>query len=451
MSLVKKIARDESGSALITVLIIAVIVSLFIGAVLSGIVLQSRFIQQDINRTKALYAAESGIYTFLSQYQPNSITSDTTLQMDGAELSVSQFGGFWDISSSVDIQNQHRGIRVLVGEKSSSIFEHAVAIGDTTSGVLLSGSTTIKGDILIGKRQSIREDNFKGFPFSGSFSGDTKYYEGDTLFPVYDISAFEFQEEKNEKLFKGNSGRSFPANFNQVDLELIKEKDTLYFNDGLVLESMVQISLPNDLVMIVKGNALIDGEISFGAFTKILVQDTLQLKGAISGSSMLLYSGLRTEIDGEVQFSAQVHTQGEVVLSGNAYLEYPSLIYSSKDVYNGRDEQVIHLKDNTVLDGTIVYPFQTQTFNRTLFMVKVDEQATVRGGIYTGGTTELDGKVLGSVLTRQFFFYSSPTDYFNRLHDLSIDVTQRPENYVLPLGFSDTTKYAILNWFEVTE
>ncbi|MEQ9263609.1 MAG: pilus assembly PilX N-terminal domain-containing protein [Balneolaceae bacterium] len=450
MGLIKKIARDESGSALITVLIIAVIVSLFIGAVLSGIVLQSRFIQQDINQTKALYKAESGLYTFLNQYQPNSILSDTTLQMEDVELHVSNYGGFWDISSKTGVQNQDREIRVLVGEQSSYIFEHAVAIGDTNSALTLTGSTQINGDVITGKN-GVRETSFKGFPFSGSLDGDTKRYSPDSLFPDYNIGSFSFQEERYEGLLEETRNTSYPANFRQVNARLIEAKDTLFFNEGLVMESNTPLQLPQDVVYVIKGNARVEGDISFGAFSKVIVEDTLKINGEVSGSNLLLYSGTRTEIGGKVQLSGQVHSKGEIVLSEDAYLEYPSLLYSSKEFFGGEDREVIHLKDNSVIDGTIVYPFQASTFTQELFKVKVDKQATVRGGIYTGALTELEGKVWGSVLTHQFYFYESPTTYINWLKDVNIDVTQRPENYVLPLGFSDTTKYAILNWFEVTE
>lgn len=62
-----EIWRNEEGSALSSVLIISVIILTFIGAILSGIFLQARFIQKDINQTKAMYAAEQQLY----EYQNN--------------------------------------------------------------------------------------------------------------------------------------------------------------------------------------------------------------------------------------------------------------------------------------------------------------------------------------------------------------------------------------------
>jgi len=61
--------QNEEGSALLTVLIVIVIITVFIGAVLSGIVIQNRFIQEDIYETKARYVAEAGLADILSFHQ----------------------------------------------------------------------------------------------------------------------------------------------------------------------------------------------------------------------------------------------------------------------------------------------------------------------------------------------------------------------------------------------
>lgn len=57
---------DEEGSALSSVLIISVIILTFIGAILSGVLLQARFIQRDINQAKAMYAAEQQLFEYLN-------------------------------------------------------------------------------------------------------------------------------------------------------------------------------------------------------------------------------------------------------------------------------------------------------------------------------------------------------------------------------------------------
>ncbi|HCI72509.1 MAG TPA: hypothetical protein DHV30_18725, partial [Balneola sp.] len=134
----QEIALDEQGSALITVLIIALIVALFIGAVLGGIYVQSTFIQQDIDRTKALYQAEQQIYEVLhSGEEPDSTGIFTS----------NNYGGFLKITSFSEVKKQKITLEVLAGAFPDSVFDYAIALKDTNSSLSLTGSTTISGDI----------------------------------------------------------------------------------------------------------------------------------------------------------------------------------------------------------------------------------------------------------------------------------------------------------------
>ena len=94
------IVQDEEGSALATVLAISVIVLLFIGAILSGIVVQLRFLQRDINKTQALYKAEAQVYLFLvDSVGRNSQSIEFNTDSLGSSIQAELFGGFWKIES----------------------------------------------------------------------------------------------------------------------------------------------------------------------------------------------------------------------------------------------------------------------------------------------------------------------------------------------------------------
>jgi hypothetical protein len=98
------------------------------------------------------------------------------------------------------------------------------------------------------------------------------------------------------------------------------------------------------------------------------------------------------------------------------------------------------------MDGTILYPYEPNLINQVQLKVTVDTTAIVRGAIYTKGLTELFGTVHGTVITDQFYFYESPTSYFNWIKDATIDRTQRPDEFILPIGFSASPKFEILYW-----
>jgi len=164
---------------------------------------------------------------------------------------------------------------------------------------------------------------------------------------------------------------------------------------------------------------------------------------------MLIYAGKSLQIGGGAELSTQAISGNDIIIRDQAYLRYPSMLYTSQEFAAERQEIIIDIRDQAMVDGTIIYPVQSSNFTSGLFRVRAADQAVVRGGIYTLGQTELEGKVLGSVLTHQFYFYESPSSYINWLKDAEIDLSGRPENYVIPLGFSEHPEYQILDWFEV--
>ncbi len=449
MKWINEIVQNEEGSALATVLVIAIIISLFIGAILSGIVLQSRFIQRGINSTKALYAAEEGAYRFLYFSAENiSYTTHKVIRLangNEAEVTFNPFGGFYEVESKAHVSGQKRTVRMLFGDRNLQLFSNVIALGDSNSSLTLTGNTEIKGDIST-YGLGVQTQSFKGVPFRGKVEGMRKQFNEDSQFPGFNVSYIEPQEEYFESLFNNSRLQQFTSNYPSFPFQ---KKDTLYYDENTEWITNQAVRFPMDLVVIVDGNFTINGEYNFSPFTKIIVRDTLLVGGAVSGKNVLLYAGKSLQIGGGATLSVQSLSKGTITIRDDAYLQYPSMVYSSKELYDGGAKEVITVRDRAMVDGTVVYPFKSSSFTQDLFRVKVDTNATVRGSIYNAGQTELLGTVLGSVITNQFYFYESPTSYINWLKDVTIDVTVRPLNYVLPFGFTDSTNYAILDWYEL--
>ncbi|WP_421774274.1 pilus assembly PilX N-terminal domain-containing protein [Gracilimonas sp.] len=444
--------QDEEGSALASVLIIIVIVSLFIGVVLSGMYVQNQFIQQDIDEVKARYAAEAGIASFLSEFRHSAITRDTPLTIpvhDNTQVTINAkpFGGFLDVESIAEVRGKEKKIRVLAGALKTDLFEYGVVLGDTSSVLMLTGSTQLKGGILTGQIGT-RTTDFKGVSFSGRLEGEQTQQSG-PLLPNFNTNFIQNQEELINNSFQKGLWNSFDSSYNGLGNSNAEAEDTLFFDGNVSWSSRDSISFPKDVTIAVNGNMTLNGNYYFGAFTKLLVRDTLRVGGSISGEHVLMYAGQSLQVGGGAQLSAQALSGGEIIIRDNAYLNYPSMIYTDQELSPDRQEIIIDIRDNAKVDGTVVYPVSTTNFTSGLFRVRVSDQAVVRGGIYTLGQTELEGTVLGSVLTQQFYFYESPSSYINWLKDAEIDFSGRPENYVVPLGFSEHPEYQILDWAEV--
>ena len=448
MLIPNKILHEEQGSALATVLVISVIIMLFIGAVFSGIILQGRFIQQGVNETKAWYAAEEGVFRYLdvAEEAPGYKTRTVVPLSSGnsAFITAIPFGGFWDIRSRVLVSNQSKTVRMLIGDESIGLTKAAIVLGDSTSSLTVTGTTNLSGDVY-STNQTIREEDFKGVPFRGTIDASTSSLKEGGGMPEFNTSLFSLQEEYFESLFNNSSLSRFSSSFGGINPSNISQ-DTLFFEGDISWESNQEVTIERELLVIVKGNLTINGPYTFAPYTKIVVEDTLLVGGVTTGMHILFYAGKSLQVGGGIKAAAQVLTKGEITLRDNAYLLYPSLVYSSKEFSNAGKGEVIDIRDQSVVDGMIIYPFQTNSFNRDRLKIRIGPQSIIRGGVYTRGQTELLGTVYGSVLTDQFYFYESPTSYINWLKDVTIDVTERPDDFVLPIGLSDTTRYSILDW-----
>lgn len=443
-----KILHEEQGSALAAVLVISVIIMLFIGAIFSGIILQGRFIQQGVNETKAWYAAEEGVFRFLNMEEGNlTYKTEALIPLSSgrsASITATPFGGFWDIRSEVIVSNQSKAVRMLIGNEPIGLTRAAVALGDSTSSLTVTGTTNLNGEVY-SFNQTIRQEDFKGVPFRGSINAPTSSIKEEGGMPEFDNSLFSLQEDYFESLFNKSSLSRFSSSFTGVNPSAINQ-DTLFFEGDISWESNREVALERELLVIVKGNLTINGPYSFAPYTKFVVEDTLLVGGATTGTNLLFYAGQSLQVGGGSRVAAQALTKGEITVRDNAYLLYPSLVYSSKEFSNAGKGEVIDIRDQAVVDGMLIYPLQPNSFNRERLKIRIGPQAIVRGGIYTRGQTELLGTVYGSVLTDQFYFFESPTSYINWLKDVTIDVNQRPEDFILPIGLSDITHYSILDW-----
>jgi hypothetical protein len=449
-----EILHNEEGSALATVLAISVIILLFIGAVLSGVVLQARFIQQDIHQTQARYLAEAGIYRLLHD-STLSFHSIIDLAHSGENLKVTanSFGGFWDIQSTGKAGNQKQSIRVLVGERAGCEFNNAIVVGDSTSGLTITGLTDISGTMVLNE-EGYRTSSFKGVPFRGAFDGELRNFRENEQFPVFYDHYLRAQIDRISEDFESGNLATFEVRQRELlDVSVQDNSDTLYIRGDLIIEDELSILSEDELTLFVEGNLTINNAITIPDYSKIIARDSLRINGSLIGSNIFLYGGTYVEIGGTyveiggtTLLGGQVLSSGSIVIKDQSYLSFPSLVYSSKEFFAGGSPDIIELRDEAIVDGSIIYSTPLSAFQRDNMRIHIDTTTTLRGGLYNAGQTELHGTVLGSVLTQQFYFYESPTSYINWLKDVTIDVTQRPPGFVVPIGFSEHPRYEIVDW-----
>jgi hypothetical protein len=239
-------------------------------------------------------------------------------------------------------------------------------------------------------------------------------------------------------------------------------------------------------VVIVRGNLTIQGPLHLHDTSQFIVRDTLFVREGtgrgevenpapntsgseaaggpfpaesavpgrgVSGTRALFYGGKHVELS-NWSGDAQVLSGGGITLGGHTALTYPSLVYVGKRTASlAIDEQGarpieapeslrhIDIQGEAAIDGTVILNRTDQgddSFSYRDERVQIGPQARIRGAVYSNTVTTLQGHVSGTVATRQFYVYRSPTDYINWISSGTISVRERPEPYVMPVGFRES-------------
>jgi hypothetical protein len=448
---------DTRGSALVLALVMVTVITTIIGAVLMGALLQWRLILKEKHRLQAFYLAEAGIQKALWHLSGNGGKNlfwrpenevITLFDNHVATVSVTQWGGFLQVTSTASERRLTKSICVLVGEHPPSPFQQAVFIGGVDYPLVVTGTNRIVGDVTVGP-EGVKKGRIKGRDFEGE-----KLVEGRITrqtrpqMPYFNAAILEVAFSKYLDALKNPSGSDANTFVEGGTLNLAKA-GRLHI-DG---EAQINLSSPGEIIrgpgmisssgnMIIGGHVQIAGYVELVAAGKIIVHEQARLENCI------LFAQQGIEASGRCEIEGQLFSPGDIVLKEQAALRYPSLLYC-----NGAEtgQGQISLQDQSTVRGTIILfpeknPNQT---SRDETIVRIGKNAKVVGAVYSRNNTSQQGAVYGTVATGQFYLYESPTIYLNWLQDAVIDRSRLPENFLLPIGFSEQPKLEVLRWEEV--
>jgi hypothetical protein len=449
--------HNEQGYVFATVLIVLVLLSTLVGLVMMGIITQNRFVQRDVDSLKARYHAEAAIWKFLWDDEMWSRTDQshfTFITTDSQEVTVNRraHGGYWVVISEAAVGKSQKKIVALVGEKGGEIFNKAIVLGDIRTPLTLTGSSILNGNIQTGP-EGVQYRPFKGELFSGSFIGNVSTADSSAL-PRFNTEQVNLELKYYRSLIDSIPTKSTllkSTYINELYLNDIEPDKKIFFKDGdLTIDSTDPVQLPDSSTWIATGNMSIRGKIDTGKFTQFITSDTMNVDAEMNGEHALFYSGKSMSIRGESVLSGQFFSEGEIDLSGNMYLTYPSLIYTKPALKGPVKTGKIVLRDRVILDGVVMLPdLEKGLATDDQSIITIGEEVIVRGALYNTSRSELHGTVHGTVMTNQFYFYISPTTYLNWLKDAGIDLFRRPAPFSVPIGFSSNKQFEIIYWEEM--
>ena len=142
---------------------------------------------------------------------------------------------------------------------------------------------------------------------------------------------------------------------------------------------------------------------------------------------------------GPVAIDSGVVMRGQVIapsisVGPDAKLLYPSVL-CSREVAGVRSARKINLLRRSRTEGMVIL-LRSRSGNASMNIVTVDREATVFGAIHAEGTVTLDGRVEGTALFEDLFFYQAPTSYHGWMRSGRIDRSALPEGFAVPPALS---------------
>jgi hypothetical protein len=202
-------------------------------------------------------------------------------------------------------------------------------------------------------------------------------------------------------------------------------KQTTKLLDVSELDVLEDISIRGNIIIVSNSNLIIK--------KSALIEDVL----LVANKNLTIEAG----------FKGNVHIIGkkQVEIQPEVQLKYPSSIYMNND----KDSVVVKLSKNSKIIGGVVISGNTYKGSlKRKFILEKD--AIVIGSLYNYGTSQLEGKVIGSVYTDRLSINTTSLKAENTMLNTVIDHDSLPKNFVkLPLFTKRNMpqKYEIIKTF----
>lgn len=168
----------------------------------------------------------------------------------------------------------------------------------------------------------------------------------------------------------------------------------------------------------------ISGNIILHSFDSIYVRNTASLENVI-----LIAPKIRFEKGFKGSLQAIAHNQ--LICEEDVSLMYPSVLVLNELKFNESvASNKILLQAKSKILGGVLLVSQSENFRNSIELTLQD--ALVAGFVYNQGSTQVIGKVIGHLYTRQFHLKSGGGGYTNHLLDATISSALLPKDFIYP-------------------
>jgi hypothetical protein len=437
-------SRGAQGYALPSVLFLLTILSVVSFSILLLIYSRRQLALREVAKVKADYAAQNAIALLLNGWKGIGIaaTQQQYSFEDGTTATATLTPwGFMGLVQSTGRSGRHVETRTaIIGAIPGETFKNALVFTHPSHQLVFAGSSRVVGNVLTGP-QGVSTGSLPG-----AISPRTIPVEGRVIralnLPIRRTSD-EAEDELNKFIQKTIQN---PSAFRLDDPSGL----------GTIADSVVVVRVPPGSIIrakIVRRReplyVLSEGELTIASEAQLsgLVAFMSARDITVRKGSQLEHSILWARRAISVEAGADVTVQciaPEIVIGDGASLRYPSVIgsYSTDPTVSPKG---VRLGTDCRVEGSIVVVSGTSA-EEPRAQASVPNGAVVIGAIVNDLATDLRGRIVGTLITRDFFFYEAPTTYLGWLRGGQIDRRSLPQGFLLPMMVSDHSGLQVLDW-----
>ncbi len=429
-------ASGEEGFALPSVLMLMLILTLLAMSVLLMQHLRRMQAVMDVARVRADLASQSGITRALSE--PSSGRGIRTYEFADSSVAVVRTRP-WGLLTLAESEGRagraHASRTALLGALPPECYRYALTFANPSRQLILTGSASIAGDLALGSMGATvgtlpGERQPRSLPVTGSV------HRGAASFlPQFEARAMgaafaSFDIFLGGQLPASESGRSA---VHTGDLNLVADSVETACLQGIVRIGQKLIRRNHPLEVYVQGDLDIVRGAAIEGLVAFYVTGSTRVSCGSRCENVVIMCGGSATIDSGVVMRGQVIAPS-ITVGPDAKLMYPSVL-CSRDVAGIRSARKIELSRRSRTEGMVIL-LRSRGGNASMDIVTVDREATVFGAIHADGTVTLDGKVEGTALFEDLFFYQAPTSYHGWMRSGRIDRSALPDGFAVPPALS---------------
>lgn len=413
--------RQDRGSALHSVLLISILLSLTILILLGSYLKQLRYNRDGLEEVQASYHAESGIVKWLkvekNDNRPYGFeSSEATLSLpcqDSVTIRFRRWGVFQRIISRE--YGRSDGICATIGYANVDEISSGLIVEPLQQSLIVCEDTRLYCDVICGP-QGVRSQHLQGVLYSGE-----KPVYGRVVKSGQDFRP-KIQYADVRKIIAYYLNTMSNRRRSQLSELPLSTKNEIRLSNDRVYETGEHFNTDSSITIRGPGKIVVTDAVFFKQKlnirneVEILLSDSCRIGSEVKLRNVVIFSTFPLMLRGLEAEQLQVISTNKIRVGGKTRLTENSVLLSMAEQGGTR----ITLSGQSTVFGSVCLVSGSKHPAEWANSIQISRGARVTGLVYSDWLLDISGEVTGSCVTSRFYFYQSPTHYFNWIRNATI-------------------------------